>query len=103
MMSGYPVAAFMQMYLFFIPYLEALTGATMLTRVLLPMGEQVGTSLGRAEVVRARVRGGVVEPIRRSGSSKLSSLAWADGFVLSSSREEGINEHESHVFTYFLR
>jgi molybdopterin molybdotransferase len=64
MMSGYPVAAFMQMYLFFIPYLEASTGASLLTRVALPAGEQLATSLGRAEVVRARVLDGVVMPIR---------------------------------------
>jgi molybdopterin molybdotransferase len=101
MMSGYPVAAFMQMYLFFIPYLEASTGASLLTRVALPAGEQLATSLGRAEVVRARVLDGVVMPIRRSGSSKLSSLAWADGYVLSSQRDEGITKGDTYLFTYF--
>ncbi|MCC7568823.1 MAG: molybdopterin molybdotransferase MoeA [Candidatus Methanofastidiosa archaeon] len=102
LLSGYPVAAFVQIYLFVIPYLEALTGATILSRVTLPLAEGVSTSLGRAEVVRASVRDGTVVPLRRSGSSRLTSLAWAEGYVLSSPLREGMGEGDKYLFTSFL-
>jgi len=101
-MSGYPVAAYVQFCLFVIPYIESAMGTTILKRAFLPIGVERPSALGRMEFVRCRIVAGNVEPIRSSGSSMISSLAMADGYILIDELTEGINPGEMIEFTYFL-
>jgi len=102
-LSGYPVAAFTQFYLFVIPFIEKAFGSKLLTTVTLPFGDAIASSLGRREFVRCIVRENSVLPVRISGSTMLSSVTKADGFVLTDSFSEGINKGDDVAFTYFFR
>ena len=57
---------------------------------------KISSTLGRADVVRVRVRyvAGrlLAEPIRVTGSSILSSMTRADGFVIVPENSEGFKE-----------
>jgi molybdopterin molybdotransferase len=100
--SGYPVAAFVQFYLFVVPLLEHVMATQLCTRIELPMGASISSTLGRSEFVRARIADGGIVPVPISGSSMLTSLTQADGFVLTSPDEEGVNQGEMRTFTFFL-
>jgi molybdopterin molybdotransferase len=102
LMSGYPVAAFVQFYLFVIPFIERATGANYLKRVKMTICKDRPSQLGRMEFVRCRIRSGMVEPIRKSGSSMLSSIASADGFILIDELTEGLNKGDIVEFNYFV-
>lgn len=101
-MSGYPVAAFAQFYLFVVPYIEAALGTSLLKKAILPISTDLSSSLGRMEFVRCRLEGGIVEPVMRSGSGVLSSLVQADGYILVDELTEGLNRGEMVEFTYFF-
>ncbi|RZN48316.1 molybdopterin molybdenumtransferase MoeA [archaeon] len=100
--SGYPVAAFVQFYLFVIPLLEQMLETTLCTRIDVPVDTSFSSTLGRSEFVRARIFEGRASPVPISGSSMLTSLTQADGYLLTSPEEEGVNEGEMRTFTYFL-
>lgn len=101
-MSGYPVASYVQFYLFVIPFIESALSTSILKRAFLPIDVERPSSLGRMEFVRCRIMAGNVEPIRSSGSSMISSLAIADGYILIDELTEGINPGDMIEFTYFL-
>ncbi|HPR41435.1 MAG TPA: molybdopterin molybdotransferase MoeA [Candidatus Methanofastidiosa archaeon] len=101
-MSGYPVAAFVQFYMFVIPFLEKTMGTRYLRKVKMVMSTDLPSQLGRTEFVRCRIKEGMVEPIRKSGSSMLSSVANADGFVLVDELTEGLNKGDVIEFNCFV-
>jgi len=101
-MSGYPVAAFVQFYLFVIPFLEVSLGTNFIKKAPLHISSDHTSQLGRMEFIRCRLSNGLVEPIRRSGSSMISSIASADGFILIDEMTEGINKGDIVEFNYFI-
>lgn len=101
-MSGYPVAAIVQFYLFAVPFFEKCMNTSMLKKIKLPMSAEHPSQLGRMEFVRCSIEDGKVVPIRKSGSSMLASLARADGFILIDEVTEGLNRGEMVDFRFFL-
>ena len=101
-MSGYPVAAFFQYYLFVVPFLEASYSARILVREKASMAEPVASALGRNEAIRCRLEGAKAYPVRLSGSSMIRSLTLADGYIVIPRDKEGVNEGEDVDVTRFL-
>jgi len=101
-MSGYPVASFVQFYLFVIPYLESALGARILNYVDLPFSEDISSEVGRFEFVRCKIADGGIFPIRLFGSGIISSLSNSTGYVLIDEKSEGINKGEKIRFYYYI-
>lgn len=101
-MSGYPVASFVQFYLFVIPYLENILKTKILESVDLTFSETYPSELGRVEFVRSVLRDNEIFPIRLSGSGVISSIAKSAGYILIKENIEGINKGEKCKFYYYL-
>jgi molybdopterin molybdotransferase len=83
-LPGNPVSSYVTAFLFLLPLVRRLAGATdclprtlrARTRVALPAGGQ------RLELVRARLEGGAVEPLGEQDSSALRALATANALIV---------------------
>jgi molybdopterin molybdotransferase len=101
LLSGYPVAAYIQWYAFVIPALEALYGCSIVLRstegrVKTP----VISTLGRRDYIRASIDDGDIIPMKK-GSSNLSSLQ-GEGFFIIPQTVEGINRGERVRFFFWV-
>lgn len=101
-MSGYPVASFVQFYLFVIPYIEKILCSKILNFVDLPFSEELSSEIGRCEFVRCKIEDGAIIPIRLFGSGIISSLSNSTGYVLIDEKTEGINKGEKTRFYYYI-
>ncbi|MCC7573237.1 MAG: molybdopterin molybdotransferase MoeA [Candidatus Methanofastidiosum sp.] len=101
-MSGYPVASFVQFYLFIVPYLENILKTKIVKSVDLPFSETYSSELGRVEFVRCVLNDNEIVPIRLSGSGVISSISNSTGYVLINENIEGINKGEKCRFYYYL-
>lgn len=101
-MSGYPVASFVQFYLFVIPYLENILKTKIIKSVDLTFSETYSSELGRVEFVRCVLKNNEIFPIRLSGSGVISSISNSTGYVLINENVEGINKGEKCRFYYYL-
>lgn len=101
-MSGYPVASFVQFYLFVIPYLENILKTKILKSVDLTFSENYSSELGRVEFVRCIIKDNEIYPIRLSGSGVISSISNSSGYVLINENTEGVNKGEKYRFYYYL-
>lgn len=101
-MSGYPVASFVQFYLFVIPYLESIMKTKILKDVKLPFSVSMASELGRLEFVRCRIEDDEIVPLRIFGSGIISSISNSTGFVLIDEKTEGINKGEKIRFYYYI-
>ena len=83
-MPGNPVAAFVCALIFARPALGVLAGGPWAEPegVMLPAGFEKAKKQGRAEYLRARVRGASVEVFASEGSGRVSGLSWAEGLVV---------------------
>ncbi|MEN6378074.1 MAG: gephyrin-like molybdotransferase Glp [Methanofastidiosum sp.] len=101
-MSGYPVASFVQFYLFVIPYLENILKTKILKSVDLTFSENYSSELGRVEFVRCILKDSEIYPVRLSGSGVISSISSSTGYALINENTEGINKGEKCRFYYYL-
>jgi len=101
-MSGYPVASFVQFYLFVIPYLENILKTKLLKSVDLSFSENYSSELGRVEFVRCILKDNEIFPIRLSGSGVISSISNSTGYALINENTEGVNKGEKCRFYYYL-
>lgn len=101
-MSGYPVASFVQFYLFVIPYLESIMKTKILKDVKLPFSVSMASEVGRLEFVRCRIEDDEIVPLRIFGSGIISSISNSTGFVLIDEKTEGINKGEKIRFYYYI-
>ncbi|KYC45938.1 MAG: dehydrogenase FmdD [Candidatus Methanofastidiosum methylothiophilum] len=101
-MSGYPVASFVQFYLFVVPYLENILKTKLLKSVELSFAENYSSELGRVEFVRCILKDNEIIPIRLSGSGVISSISNSSGYVLINENTEGVNKGERCRFYYYL-
>ena len=98
-LAGFPVASLVAFDMLARPALRAMQGLPAsrgYPRVQAKLMRKISSTLGRADVVRVRVRyvAGrlLAEPIRVTGSSILSSMTRADGFVIVPENSEGFKE-----------
>ena len=96
-LPGFPVSALVAFDLLLRPalrYMQGLPAERGFPRARARLSRKVSSTLGRAEVVRVRlkrVRGELLaEPLRIAGSGILSSMTQADGFVLVPEDIEGL-------------
>jgi len=101
-MSGYPVASFVQFYLFVVPYLENILKTKLLKSVDLPFSENYSSELGRVEFVRCIIKDNEIFPVRLSGSGVISSISSSTGYSLINENTEGVNKGEKCRFYYYL-
>lgn len=101
-MSGYPVASFVQFYLFIVPYLENILKTKILKSVDLTFSDNYSSELGRVEFVRCILKDNEIIPIRLSGSGVISSISNSSGYVLINENTEGVNKGEMCRFYYYL-
>jgi len=98
-LAGFPVASLVAFDMLVRPALrkmQSLPADRGYPRVRARLARKVSSTLGRADIVRVKVRakGGelVADPIRVTGSSVLSSMTKADGFVIVPEDVEGLDE-----------
>jgi len=98
-LAGFPVASLVAFDMLARPTLRAMQGLPAsrgYPRVQARLMRKISSTLGRADVVRVRVRHvagrPLAEPIRVTGSSILSSMTKADGFVIVPENSEGFKE-----------
>jgi len=98
-LAGFPVASLVAFDMLARPALRAMQGLHAdrgYPRVKAKLTRKVSSTLGRADVVRIKLRytSGelLAEPIRITGSSILSSMTDADGFVVVPENMEGFKE-----------
>lgn len=98
-LAGFPVASLVAFDTLVRPALRHAQGLPAdrgYPRVRARLARKVSSTLGRADVVRVKVRTErgepVVEPIRVTGSSVLSSITKADGFIIVPEDVEGFDE-----------
>ena len=101
-MSGYPVASFVQFYIFVIHYIENILKTNLLKSVELNFSENYSSELGRVEFVRCILKNNEIYPIRLSGSGVISSISNSSGFILINENIEGINKGDKYRFYYYL-
>jgi len=101
-MSGYPVASFVQFYLFVVPYLENILKTKILKSVDLTFSENYSSELGRVEFVRCILKDSEIYPVRLSGSGVISSISSSTGYALINENTEGVNKGEKCRFYYYL-
>ncbi len=92
LLPGNPVSALCAYDLFAGRLLRRLAGrdpALPYRNVRLPLARKVVSQLGRMDVLRVRVEGGLVEPLTARGAGVLSTTTRADGFVLVPPAVEG--------------
>ena len=99
-LSGNPVAAIIGFEVFMRPLLFRMLGATFETRPTIKgiLTRKAPTRLGRKTFLRVRVfqknDENFVEPISARGSSLISSMTRANGFVVVPANREGVREGE---------
>ncbi len=101
-MSGYPVASFVQFYLFVVPYLENILKTKISKSVDLTFSENYSSELGRVEFVRCIIKDNEIFPVRLSGSGVISSISSSTGYVLINENIEGVNKGEKCRFYYYI-
>jgi len=101
-MSGYPVASFVQFYLFVIPYLESILKTKIIKDVKLPFSVSIASEVGRLEFVRSRIDDDEIVPLRIFGSGIISSISNSTGYALIDEKSEGINKGEKIRFYYYI-
>ena len=101
-MSGYPVASFVQFYLFVVPYLENILKTKILKSVDLTFSDNYSSELGGVEFVRCILKDNEIVPVRLSGSGIISSISNSSGYVLINENTEGVNKGEKCRFYYYL-
>jgi len=80
-LPGYPVSALSNVYILVAPLIERMTGATGITRFTRAMlAQKVASTVGRYEFLPVRLEGEFAHPVMR-GSSAITTLARAHGFV----------------------
>ena len=101
-LAGFPVASLVAFDMLVRPALRAMQGLAAdrgYPRVRAKLTRKISSTLGRADVVRVRVKreGGelLAEPIRITGSSILSSMTDADGFAIVPENCEGFDEGQT--------
>lgn len=104
LMPGNPVSSLCAYDLFAGPAIRVLGGRKSdlphRTRTM-PLGEKIGSAVGRVDYVRVKIDRDHVLPLATSGASILSSTTRADGFVLIPHDSEGVPAGESvRVFFY---
>ena len=101
LLSGYPVAAFIQWHAFVIPALEALYGCAIPSKSTEGVLQTtVISTLGRRDYIRASIHEGNVIPMKK-GSSNLSSLM-GEGYFVVPEHVEGINKGERVRLFYWM-
>jgi molybdopterin molybdotransferase len=98
-LAGFPVASLVAFDMLARPALRAMQGLSAdrgYPRVKAKLTRKISSTLGRADVVRIKLRYAsgelLAEPIRITGSSILSSMTDADGFVVVPENMEGFRE-----------
>ena len=98
-LPGFPVSSLIAFDMLVGPALRQMQGLPVdrgYPKVRARLARKVSSTLGRADIVRVRIRskeGGLVaDPIRVTGSSVLSSMTKADGFVIVPEDVEGFDE-----------
>ncbi|NJE42103.1 gephyrin-like molybdotransferase Glp [Thermococcus sp. GR6] len=95
-MSGYPVAVFVQFYLYVKHALAKLVGAKNYeVRVYAKLAERVSSQLGRHEFIKVWYENGVARPIKKKGSGIISSLVKSNGYIVIPEDSEGHLEGET--------
>lgn len=89
-MSGYPVAVFVQFYLYVKHALAKLVGAKNYEiRVYAKLAERVSSQLGRHEFIKVWYENGVARPVKKKGSGIISSLVKSNGYIVIPEDSEG--------------
>jgi len=98
-LPGFPVSSLIAFDMLVGPTLRQMQGLPAdrgYPKVQARLARKVNSTLGRADIVRVRVRSEegrlIVDPIRVTGSSVLSSMTKADGFVIVPEDVEGLDE-----------
>jgi molybdopterin molybdotransferase len=98
-LAGFPVASLVAFDMLVRPALRRMQGLPAdrgYPRVKARLTRKISSSLGRVDVVRVRVRSRrgelMAEPIRITGSSVLSSMTRADGFLIVPEEVEGFDK-----------
>jgi len=98
-LAGFPVSSLVAFDMLARPALRKMQGLPTdrgYPRVRAKLARKVSSTLGRADIVRVRVRAKrgelVADPIRVTGSGVLSSMTEADGFVIVPEDVEGFDE-----------
>jgi len=98
-LAGFPVSSLVAFDMLARPALRKMQGLPAdrgYPRVRAKLARKVSSTLGRVDIVRVRVRAKmgelVADPIRVTGSSVLSSMTEADGFVIVPEDVEGFDE-----------
>ncbi|ANF23387.1 gephyrin-like molybdotransferase Glp [Thermococcus piezophilus] len=95
-MSGYPVAVFVQFYLYVKHALAKLVGAKNYEiRVYAKLAERVSSQLGRHEFIKVWYENGVARPIKKKGSGIISSLVKSNGYIVIPEDSEGYLKGET--------
>ena len=100
-LPGNPVAAFVCALIFASPALSVLSGGNWLEPATFRLSAAFSKKkrLGRREYLRARIdSNGLVNVFPSEGSGRISSLSWADGFVVFNDDEEEINNGDIVTF-----
>ncbi|RMF84260.1 MAG: molybdopterin molybdenumtransferase MoeA [Nitrospinota bacterium] len=105
LLPGNPVSAMVAFEAFVGPTLQMMQGLephSIYPRVEGVLKRKVTSAIGRVDYVRVRfVEGNLVEPLRVSGASILSSTTRADGFIIVEKNSEGFDEGEKvEVYIY---
>ena len=89
-MSGYPVAVFVQFHLYVKHALARLVGAKNYEiKAKAELTEDVPSQLGRYEFIKVWYEDGRVRPIRKKGSGIISSLVESNGYIVVPENSEG--------------
>jgi molybdopterin molybdotransferase len=93
-LPGFPAAAYIAAFAFLRPALARMAGRPLPSPRLARgrLGRKIVSTLGLTSYTRVRVDDGLVEPVRTSGAGVLSSVARADGFVITPESSEGVPE-----------
>ena len=98
-LAGFPVASLVAFDMLVRPALHKMQGLPAdrgFAKVHAKLSRKITSTLGRADVVRVKLQFGekglVAEPIRVTGSSVLSSMTKADGFIVVPEDIEGFDE-----------
>lgn len=95
-MSGYPVAVFVQFYLYVKHALAKLVGAKNYEiRVYAKLAERVSSQLGRHEFIKVWYENGVARPVKKKGSGIISSLVKSNGYIVIPEDSEGYLKGET--------
>ena len=95
-LPGYPVAAFVDLFLFVRSVLKKMAHLDdAVPKVNAVLSRKVVSRPGYLSIVRIKIEGEAVVPLMTSGAGILSSLARADGFVIVPEELEGIEAGET--------